>query len=425
MKLLALSVVLSALQAVDARDPACRPAAPSCRFVSPWTARECSAIIYSHHIRLSTCEAPEKIITKTVVVTHHPTFTHTKTVKPAPSTKTSTKVITRADPVTQQETTTAWASATAVSTTTSVASDFTTATTTTTPVETETDTTTITTYDLHLHTHQVPEADIASRSTQDVTRTVSWAPEVCTPAPTLAPTLAPSKRSDKHNDYRIPRDCSCFLTSTKSCGPRTTKVVTRVDEDRPRYVTKTVTDRRNCETVTITKTSITHINGAPPPKSTVTSTTTSTIITTAMSTSTVEQITTATEATTATVVESATVTTTHTVTATEDPCNPANVNKYLLPGPPSSPNVILGFRGDGNNDPGICCQNCVRNADCVYWKMSAGGSICEGYFTSRTAPVEGCTTNACRRGHPFMSVSPQSDGNTYGMGQCGVFGVAF
>ncbi|EGR44868.1 uncharacterized protein TRIREDRAFT_123976 [Trichoderma reesei QM6a] len=406
MKLLGLSVVLSALQAVDARDPACRPAAPSCRFVSPWTARECSAIIHSHHIRLSTCEAPEKTITKTVVVTHHPTFTHTKTVKPSPSTKTTTKVITQTDPVTQKDTTTAWATATAVSTTTTVTSDFTTATTTTTSVETETDSTTVTT-------------------TQDVTTTVSWAPEVCTPTVTLAPTLAPSKRSDKRNDYRIPRDCSCFLTSTKSCGPRATKVVTRIEEDRPRYITKTVTDRRKFETVTITKTSITHINGAPPPKQTVTSTTTSTVITTATSTSTVEQTTTATEATTTTVVESATVTTTHPVTATEDPCNPANVNKYLLSGPPSNPNVVLGFRGDGNNNPGICCQNCVMNADCVYWKLSAGGSICEGYFTSRTAPVEGCTTNACRRGHPFMAVSPQSDGNTYGMGQCGVFGVAF
>ncbi|KAK1244318.1 hypothetical protein MKX07_003117 [Trichoderma sp. CBMAI-0711] len=308
---------------------------------------------YSHHIRLSTCEAPEKTITKTVVVTHHPTFTHTKTVKPSSSTKTTTKVITQTDPV-----------------------------------------------------------------TQDVTTTVSWAPEVCTPTVTLAPTLAPSKRSDKRNDYRIPRDCSCFLTSTKSCGPRATKVVTRTQEDRPRYITKTVTDRK-CETVTTTKTSITHINGAPPPKQTVTSTTTSTVITTATSTSTVEQITTATEATTTTVVESATVTTTHPVTATEDPCNPANVNKYLLSGPPSNPNVVLGFRGDGNNNPGICCQNCVMNADCVYWKLSAGGSICEGYFTSRTAPVEGCTTNACRRGHPFMAVSLQPDGNTYGMGQCG------
>ncbi|KAL7807923.1 hypothetical protein V8C44DRAFT_336755 [Trichoderma aethiopicum] len=401
MKLLALSVVLSALQAVEARDPACRPAAPSCRFVSPWTARECSAIIHSHHIRLSTCEAPEKTVTKTVVVTpHHPTFTHTKTVKPAPSTKTSTKVITRTDPVTQKETTTAWATATAVSTTTAVTSDFTTATTTTTSVETETDTTTITT-------------------TQDVTTTVSWAPEVCTP--TL--TLAPSKRSDKRNGYKIPRDCSCFMTSTKSCGPRATKVVTRVEEDRPRYITKTVTDRKR-ETVTTTKTSITHINGAPPPKQTVTSTTTSTVITTATSTSTVEQITTATEATTTTVVDTATVITTHPVTATEDPCNAANINKYLLQGPPSSPNVLLGFRTDGNNNPSICCQNCVRNADCVFWKLYAGGSICEGYFTSRTAPVEGCTTNACRRGHPLMALSPQSDGNTYGMGQCGVFGVA-
>lgn len=213
------------------------------------------------------------------------------------------------------------------------------------------------------------------------------------------------------------------MTSTKSCGPHATKVVTRFEEDRPRYVTKTVTDRKR-ETITTTKTSIAHINGAPPPKQTVTSTTTSTVITTATSTSTVEQITTATEATTTTVVDTATITSTHPVTATEDPCNAANINKYLLQGPPSSPNVLLGFRTDGNNNPSTCCQNCVRNADCVFWKLYAGGSICEGYFTSRTAPVEGCTTNACRRGHPFMALSPQSDGNTYGMGQCGVFGVA-
>ncbi|PTB64920.1 hypothetical protein BBK36DRAFT_1170585 [Trichoderma citrinoviride] len=411
MKLLVLSAVLSALQAVEARDPACHPAAPSCQFVSPWTARECSNIIHSHHIRLSTCEAPEKTITKTVVATHHPTFTHTKTVKPAPSTKTSTKVITATDPVTQQDTTTAWATATAVSTTTAVTSDFTTATTTTTSVETETDSTTITT-------------------TQEVTRTVSWAPEVCTPtltlpttqAPTLAPTLAPIKRSDNHNDYKIPRDCSCFLTSTKSCGPRATKVVTRV-EDRPTYITKTVTDRRNCETVTVTKTSITHINGAPPPKQTVTSTTTSTVVTTATSTSTVEQITTATEATTTTVVEASTVTTSHSVTATEDPCSPTNINKYLLPGPPSSPNVVLGFRGDGGNDASNCCQDCHMNSDCAWWRLSADGSLCEGYFTSLSAVVEGCTTTTCRRGHPLVIVDPESDGSTYGMGVCGTFSV--
>ncbi|KAL6856778.1 hypothetical protein J3F83DRAFT_379067 [Trichoderma novae-zelandiae] len=404
MKLLALSVVLSALQAVDARDPACRPAAPSCRFVSPWTARECSAIIHSQHIRLSTCEAPEKIITKTVVVTHHPTFTHTKTVKPAPSTKTSTKVITRTDPVTQQETTTAWATATAVSTTTAVTSDFTTTTATTTTVETETDSITIT-------------------SAQDVTRTVSWAPEVCTPTTTLAPTLAPKKRSEQHNDYRLPRDCSCFLTSTKSCGPRATKVVTRVEEDHPRTITKTVTDRRNYQTVTITQTSITHVNGAPPPKQTVTSTTTSTAITTAVSTTTVEQTTTVTEATTTTVVEPTTVTTEHAVTATESPCSPANVNKYILPGPPSSPYVVLGFTGDGGNNPSFCCQNCQMNSDCVYWKLSADGSTCSGYFTNRGVPVQGCSTASCLRGHPFVAVTPESDGNTYGMGQCGSFAV--
>ncbi|KAL6812892.1 hypothetical protein GGI42DRAFT_364279 [Trichoderma sp. SZMC 28013] len=429
MKLLTLSVALSVFHAVDARDPACHPPAPSCRYVSWWTARECNAIINARHIRRSTCEAPEGTVIKTITVTHHPTITQTKTVKPATSTKTSTKTVTATDPVTQQDTTTAWAILTAVATTTAVESDFSTVTVTTTSVETDTSSTTVTT-------------------TQVSTSLLSWAPETCAQGPpttsaqapptTLAQgppttsaqgppatfTLAPTfKRSENHYD-ELPRDCSCFLTSTKSCGPRVTKVVTKTKEDRPQIITKTVTDK-NCKTVTTTQTSTTHVNGAPPPKQTVTSTTTTTSTTTATSTSTVEQTTTATESTTTTVVAATTVTTGSVVTQTENPCDPANMNKYILQGPPSNPNVVLGFRGDGDGDYPTCCENCLANTDCVFWKMNAGGSICENYYTNRNVPVEGCTSSACPRGHPVMNVSPDSDGNTYGMATCGRFQTVF
>ncbi|PNP59165.1 hypothetical protein THARTR1_01413 [Trichoderma harzianum] len=302
-------------------------------------------------------------------------------------------------------TTTAWATLTAVATTTAMESDFSTVTITTTSVETDTSSTTVTT-------------------TQDSTSMLSWAPETCTPGPPPTFTLAPTfKRSENHYN-ELPRDCSCFLTSTKSCGPRVTKVVTKTKEDRPKIITKTVTDR-NCKTVTTTKTSTTHVNGAPPPKQTVTLTTTSTSTTTATSISTVEETTTATESTTTTVVAATTVTTGSIVTQTENPCDPANINKYILQGPPSNPNVVLGFRGDGFGDLPNCCGNCLRNNNCVFWKMTAGGSICENYYTNGNAPVEGCTSTACPRGHPVMNVSPDSDGNTYGMSRCGRFQIVF
>lgn len=315
-------------------------------------------------------------------------------------------------------------------------------------------------------------AELIIGSTQVSTSLLSWAPETCAQGPpttsaqapptTLAQgppttsaqgppatfTLAPTfKRSENHYD-ELPRDCctliqrqvhdnvamrfeanhvdslACFLTSTKSCGPRVTKVVTKTKEDRPQIITKTVTDK-NCKTVTTTQTSTTHVNGAPPPKQTVTSTTTTTSTTTATSTSTVEQTTTATESTTTTVVAATTVTTGSVVTQTENPCDPANMNKYILQGPPSNPNVVLGFRGDGDGDYPTCCENCLANTDCVFWKMNAGGSICENYYTNRNVPVEGCTSSACPRGHPVMNVSPDSDGNTYGMATCGRFQTVF
>ncbi|KAL6808718.1 hypothetical protein J3E69DRAFT_351420 [Trichoderma sp. SZMC 28015] len=429
MKLLTLSVALSVLNAVEARDPACHPPAPSCRYVSWWTARECKAIIDSQHIRRSTCEAPEGTVIRTSTVTRHPTITQTKTVKPATSTKTSTRTVTVTDPITHQDTATAWATLTAVATTTDVETDSSTVTITTTSVETDTSSTTATT-------------------TQTSTSFLSWAPETCAQAPpttsaqglpttsaqglpttsaqgppatfTLAPTF---KRSENHYD-ELPRDCSCFLTSTKSCGPRVTKVVTKTKEDRPVIITKTVTDR-NCKTVTTTKTSTIHVNGAPPPKQTVTLTTTSTSTTTATSTSTVEETTTATESTTTTVIAAATVTTGSTVTQTENPCDPTNINKYILQGPPSNPNVVLGFRGDGDGDYSNCCSNCLSNNDCVFWKMTAGGSICENWYTNRGVTVEGCTSAHCTRGHPVMNVDPNSDGNTYGMATCGQFQIVY
>ncbi|KAL7910545.1 hypothetical protein GGI35DRAFT_493110 [Trichoderma velutinum] len=422
MKLLTLSVALSAFHAVDARDPACHPPAPSCRYVSWWTARECNAIIKdSRHIRLSTCEAPQGTVIKTTTVTRHPTITQTKTVKPATSTKTSTRTVTVTDPATHQDTTTAWATLTAVATTTAVESDFSTVTITTTSVETDTSSTTVTT-------------------TQDSTSMLSWSPETCTQGPlttsaqespttsaqgppptfTLAPTF---KRSDNHHD-ELPRDCSCFLTTTKSCGPRVTKVVTKTKEDRPKTITKTVTDR-NCKTVTTTKTSTTHVNGAPPPKQTVTLTTTSTSTTTATSTSTVEQTTTATASTTTTVVAATTVTTGNVVTQTENPCDAANINKYILQGPPFNPNVVLGSQNDASGDYSHCCNKCLSNTDCVFWKMTADGSTCQNYYTNRGAPVDGCTSDACPRGHPVMNVDPESDGNTYGMSTCGRFQIVY
>lgn len=304
-------------------------------------------------------------------------------------------------------------------------------------------------------------AELTIGSTQTSTSFLSWAPETCAPAPpttsaqglsttsaqgppatfTLAPTF---KRSENHYD-ELPRDCctliqrtnvtmrveanfvnslACFLTSTKSCGPRVTKVVTKTKEDRPVIITKTVTDR-NCKTVTTTKTSTTHVNGAPPPKQTVTLTTTSTSTTTATSTSTVEETTTATESTTTTVTAAATVTTGSTVTQTENPCDPTNISKYILQGPPSNPNVVLGFRGDGDGDYSNCCSNCLSNNDCVFWKMTAGGSICENWYTNRGVTVEGCTSAHCTRGHPVMNVDPNSDGNTYGMATCGQFQIVY
>ncbi|KAJ4856893.1 hypothetical protein T069G_07790 [Trichoderma breve] len=415
MKLITLSVALSVLNAVDARDPACHPPAPSCRWVSWWTARECNAIINARHIRRSTCEAPEGTVIRTSTVTRHPTITQTKTVKHATSTKTSTRTVTVTDPITHQDTATAWATLTAVATTTDVETDSSTVTITTTSVETDTSSTTVTT-------------------TQDSTSFLSWAPETCAqgpptttaqgPPPTLAPTFAPTmKRSENHYD-ELPRDCSCFLTSTKSCGPRVTKVVTKTKEDRPKIITKTVTDR-NCKTVTTTKTSTTHVNGAPPPKKTVTLTTTSTSTTTATSTSTVKETTTATESTTTTVIAATTVTTGSTVTQTENPCDPTNISKYILQGPPSNPTVVLGFRGDGGGDLSNCCSNCLANNDCVFWKMSAGGSTCENYYTNRGVTVEGCTSAHCTRGHPVMNVDPNSDGNTYGMASCGQFQIVY
>ncbi|KAK5991332.1 hypothetical protein PT974_09613 [Cladobotryum mycophilum] len=392
MKLAALSVVLSAVQAVQAGGPVCRDPAPSCRVVPASSSKVCASIIKSKRIDTSTCEAPSATTTRTYTVTTCPTSTITKTLNPPANTRFATLTLTVTDPNTHYTTSTVWATVTLTAGITVVDSVTTTSTATATSVETD-------------------NTLIVVTNTITQTAVASWAPETCAPV---------NKRSGQCREGDIPRDCSCFLTSTKSCGPRTTKAVTVTKIDTPKTITKTI-DNRSTPTITITKTVIAHITGAPPPVQTVTSTTTDTTSITDRSTTTVEQVITNTLSSTTTVTSSATSTVTQAISQTENPCAPANLPKYYVKGIPSNPNVVLGFQSDGGNNPSICCQNCMNNFNCVYWVLSQNGALCQGYFTKPGSPVEGCTSTRCPRGHPVLQVSPPSNANIYGMAQCGRF----
>lgn len=216
---------------------------------------------------------------------------------------------------------------------------------------------------------------------------------------------------------------ACFLTSTKSCGPKATHVFTKTSSKcSTKTITKTIT-RGATPTVTVTKTTTTHVNGAPPPEQTVTSTATSTVVDTVTTTSLAEETSTETVTSTTTVVTSTTSVIDAVATQTDNPCSPASVSKYYISGIPSNPNVVLAFQGDANDDPSSCCLNCNINVDCAYWSISRDGSLCQGFSVSRSAPVQGCTSQQCPLGHPLITVAASQDGNIYGMGNCGVIGV--
>ncbi|KAI1855596.1 hypothetical protein JX266_000461 [Neoarthrinium moseri] len=386
-------MLLSGLEAVVAIAPRCEAPASSCQAVPASSSQICSSIIAARATSFVTCEAARETITSFSTITETPIITLTTVAQNAVVTSSNTVTLTVIVPPTHTDTAVLWNTASTTVVLASTETNIGTTTVTVTSVKTNTAATTI-----------------ISRSTS--TSTVSWAPETC-------PTAV--KRSGRCRGVAIPRDCSCFLTSTVSSQPTSTELLTVTATAAVQTVPYTATPTDAASRIDVTLTIVESV-AASAPTQTVTSTTTTTFTETAVATTTITVTLTASADATALVNQTATATTVAATTRTEDPCDATNVSKYLVAGIPSNANVVWGFRGDGFNDLGNCCFNCNINSDCAYWRLSNDGSICETYFVRFNTPAEGCTTTRCSRGHPVLAISPGNDGWTYGMGFCGNFG---
>ncbi|KAF2499001.1 hypothetical protein BU16DRAFT_310587 [Lophium mytilinum] len=224
---------------------------------------------------------------------------------------------------------------------------------------------------------------------------------------------APVKRDGlfRRNKNPLPKDCSCYLTTSKSCNSQPTTIYKTVTK-LPATTTKSVTIIATVNKV-ITQSTIQR-------STTLIQETTLIDATTIVPVSTLSSTTeTSTETATSTATEVTTVTESASATATAyvDRCAPGNIEQ--LSGIPSFLNgvvVQLGMTSDYQGDY-YCCQDCFNNADCVYWAKSS--QACYGYYTSRTGPEDDCkVAGQCTRGVQQWEDTTNQGGMTYYKGKC-------
>lgn len=223
--------------------------------------------------------------------------------------------------------------------------------------------------------------------------TIPYQPETCQPSPSVF-------RRGGYN-VGLPRDCSCYLTSTKACGPASTTWKTVHKPTSTATVTKH-------QTVTILKPSTKTVDTLR------SSTSLAALLSTHTSTTalTITQTSTSTSTTTSTTTTSTTTTTTALETVQADPCAAPTLYTEVRP---THPLAIVGVRSDSNT-PRDCCYRCYgSNAGCLFWKWS--GYVCSQYVIPYSAPATECVTGTCRRGRPALE-GEVGDGATYGTGIC-------
>ncbi|KAG9187116.1 hypothetical protein G6011_04987 [Alternaria panax] len=366
----AIAIVLASVGFADAAD-FCAPQPKSCINLPQASAKACSSLIYKAGLRLTTCSKAKYTVTKTSTV--QPRTTQTVIV-----TQTETSTVTTNVQRTIQKT----VISTSVSHTTLVQKTTSTAQATlVVPV-----------------TLAVTEG---VTTTTTITSSIPYQTETC-----AATTIAIRKRQSNYKALNIvPRDCSCYLTTTTTCGQTTTSTTltgptstTRATQIKIITVNKYVSKTSDAlQTATAVVSSI-----STDSSTTIVATTEAYSLTT--------------------VVATTTTTTTSTATATEtveaNPCaNPVLYTSTRPDYPGSAPGVM----SDSDN-PRDCCNRCFySNAGCLFWKFS--NNACTQYVIPNKNDAVSCITKTCRKGRPSL-VSAAGDGATYGVGICAAAGFS-
>ncbi|CAG5142155.1 uncharacterized protein ALTATR162_LOCUS1091 [Alternaria atra] len=366
----AIAIVLASVGFADAGD-FCALQPKSCINLPKASAKACSSLISKAGLRLTTCSKPKSTITKTLTV--QPSATQTVTVTQTASSTVTTNV---QRTVQKTVTSTTTSHTTLVQTTTSTAQTTLVVPVTTTATQAVTATTTIIT-------------------------SLPYQQETC-----AAATPVGRKR---RNNYKaldtIPRDCSCYLTTTTTCGQTTT--------------TTTVT--RPTSIVRVTQVRLTTVLKHDSKTSDVLQTVTAVVSAVPTDSSTTIVAITETHSVTS-VVATTTTTTTSTATATQtvqaDPCADPVLYTSTRPDYPGSAWGVMSDSGSARD----CCYRCFgSNAGCLFWKFS--NLICTQYVIPNKNDAVSCITKSCRKGRPSL-ISAAGDGATYGVGICAAAGFS-
>ncbi|RYO39526.1 hypothetical protein AA0111_g1726 [Alternaria arborescens] len=366
----AILIVLASVGLADAAD-FCAPQSKSCIKLPQASAKVCSSLISKAGLKLTTCSKPKSTITKTTTV--QPSTTQTVTVTQTASFTVATNV---QRTIQKTVTSTTVSQTTLVQTATSTAQTTLIIPVTVTDSQDETITTTI-------------------------TSSIPYQQETCAAA---TPVVRKRQNNYKALDI-IPRDCSCYLTRTTTCGQTTT--------------TSTVT--RPTSTVRVTQVKLTTVTKYNSKTSDVLQT--ATAVASAVSTDFSTTIIAITETHSLTsIVATITTTTTSTATATQtvqaDPCADPVLYTSTRPDYPGS---VWGVLSDSNN-PKDCCYRCFgSNAGCLFWKFS--NFVCTQYVIPNKMDAVSCITKSCRKGRPSL-ISAAGDGATYGVGICAAAGFS-
>ncbi|KAL1801159.1 hypothetical protein ACET3X_001501 [Alternaria dauci] len=366
----AIVIVLASVGFADAAD-FCAPQSKSCINLPRASAKACSSLISKAGLMLTTCSKPNFTVTKTKTV--QPSTTQTVTVTQTASSTVATNV-----------------QRTIEETVTSTTVSYTTLAETTTSTEQTT---------LIVPATVTDTQDVITTTT--ITSSIPYQRETCSAAP---PAIRKRHQNHKALD-RIPRDCSCYLTRTTTCGQATT--------------TTTVT--RPTSTVRVTQVKLTTITKYTSKTSDTLQTTTAVISSVSTDSSTTTVAITETHSVTS-VIATTTTTTTSTATATEtveaDPCADPVLYTSTRPDYPGS---VWGVLSDSNS-PKDCCYRCFgSNAGCLFWKFS--NFACTQYVIPNKNDAVSCITKSCRKGRPSL-VSAAGDGATYGVGICAAAGFS-
>ncbi|CAM1503245.1 Fc.00g080210.m01.CDS01 [Cosmosporella sp. VM-42] len=265
--------------------------------------------------------------------------------------------------------------------------------------------------------------------TDPVTLTITESSSTTTSEPFIHTFCAAEKREvssgwgalqhEKRAEYYLPRDCSCFLTSTMLNVKEATYTTTIT-----KPMTKTKTEITGglvpTSTSTITKKTTVSVPGSTLVRLTSTSTSTKTV--TSTKTSSTISTSTSTQVTTTTSQAKTTSTTTSTSTSTiNHPCEPTNIDSIL------SPFTIYFFFNAAltelptrPDDPTPCCYQCWTRKGCFAWAFEGQNGRCQLFSAPDDLPSYLCQTDQCPKGYQRLPWLPDpSDPRIWGAGYCG------